>query len=259
MSPVIMLTLNNLALTRKAVASVLAQDIPVELLVIDNGSTDGTVEWLHSAKGLSAVFPSPAFSVAAAWNFGLRHFFRGGADYVFVLNNDIQLRPDTYRHLVMDGGGFVTAVGTDDPEKIKPVTFIVTHTFQEGRPAYSKPMGAGYPLPDPLRKRNHPDFSAFVIRREVYEKVGPFNEAFLGGYCEDSDYHCRLHAAGITAYCLDLPFLHWGAQTVKSANPADQKRIQIQADKNRALFHQMYGFGVGSKEYYSYFSSSPPE
>jgi GT2 family glycosyltransferase len=237
MNPVIMLTLNNLALTKKAVASVLAQDIEgeVDLLVIDNGSTDGTQRWLASKVDFQVAIPDPPMSVAAAWNMGLKYFFQQGAEYVFVVNNDIELRPDTYRLLIMDGGGFVTAVGSDSPEKIK--------TLAE---------------PDPLKKRPHPDFSAFVIRREVFEKVGVFDEKFLGAFGEDWDYHVRLHAAGTTAICLDLPFLHWGSMTVKNAIPSEQKRIGIQADKNRAYFKEKWGMAGGSPEYYTYFGNTEP-
>jgi GT2 family glycosyltransferase len=238
MNPVIMLTLNNLALTKKAVASVLAQDIPVELLIMDNGSTDGTVPWLLSRGILDFSFvsdPSGSRSVAASWNFGLKYYFMRGAEYALVVNNDIELRPDTYRLLIMDGGGFVTAVGSDSPEKIKALA-----------------------EPDPLKKRPHPDFSAFVIRREVFEKVGVFDEKFLGAFGEDWDYHVRLHAAGTTAICLDLPFLHWGSMTVKNAIPSEQKRIGIQADKNRAYFKEKWGMAGGSPEYYTYFGNTEP-
>jgi GT2 family glycosyltransferase len=232
-----MLTRNNLHLTKKAVASVLKQDISsgVDLLVIDNGSTDGTREWLRSQTNISSLCPSPPMSVSAAWNLGLTVFLKK-SEYVLVVNNDIELRPDTYAWLVGDGGGFVTAVGTNDPEKVQPP----------------------YLDPDPSKKRPHPDFSCFLIRKEVFEEVGPFDERFEGAYCEDSDYHVRMHRAAIAAYALELPFLHHGAQTVKNADPGDQKRIQIQADKNRALFKQIYGFGVGSPEYYASFGTGAP-
>lgn len=175
-------------------------------------------------------------SVAASWNRALRWCFKSGAEHVFCVNNDVELRPDTYRHLVNDGGGFVTAVGTRDPEKIKPP----------------------YIDPDPSKKRPHPDFSAFLIRREVYEEVGGFDEEFLIAYCEDSSYHVRLHRAGITAIALELPFLHHGAMTIKYADPAEVRKIQIQADKNRQYFKSKYGFDVGSTAYYEYFKVAPP-
>lgn len=220
---------NNLHLTRKAVASFLAQDIEggVYVLVVNNASTDGTNEWMQTQRQVAQMYYDPPLSVAESWNRGLEHCFRLGAEYVLVVNNDTILRPDTYRRLVKDGGDFVTAVGTRDATKIEELT-----------------------EPDPNAKRPHPDFSCYLIRREVYEKVGPFDENFRIAFCEDGDYDLRLYKAGIRAYCLDLPFLHHGSMTIKNADPIEIRRIQIQADKNREYFKRKWGFAMASEEYY---------
>ncbi len=44
--PVVMPVRNGLELTKRAIVSILAQDIPVQVHVVDNHSTDGTAEWL---------------------------------------------------------------------------------------------------------------------------------------------------------------------------------------------------------------------
>jgi hypothetical protein len=181
-------------------------------------------------------------------------------EYCLVVNNDVRLRLDTYRQLVEDGGGFVTAVGTDDPAKIQPEPdscCLVPHTFRDGVVGAS--VESWYKPPDPNAKRPHPDFSCFLIRRSVYETVGPFNEQFTGAYCEDADYHLRLHQAGIDAYCLDLPFLHYGAQTIKLAfGTGVDTEIKQQADRNRALFRELHGVDVGSEGYYALFGHGTP-
>jgi GT2 family glycosyltransferase len=233
---------NGLHLTRDAVKDFLSQDIgDVEVLVIDNASTDGTTQWL-ATQPVRTIYNNPPKSVAASWNQGLRWVFGQGCEYTLVVNNDVRLRPDTYRWLVEDGGGFVTAVGTIDPKKIER-----NDKYREY-----------YKQPDPDAKRNHPDFSAYLIRREVYEKVGPFDEDFKGAYAEDSDYHLRMHQAGITAICLDLPFLHYGAQTITMADEEEARRISEQANRNRAYFKQKHGVEVGSAEYYALFGHGEP-
>ena len=45
---IIIPTVNRLALMKKALASVLAQTVPVEVIVSDNGSSDGTEAYLPS-------------------------------------------------------------------------------------------------------------------------------------------------------------------------------------------------------------------
>lgn len=245
---IVVLTRNNLELTQGAVRSFRAQDIGggVSIMVIDNGSTDATAAWLNTQKDLYVVYHRPARSVAESWNTALRWLFERKwispskaigpeADYALVVNNDVVLRPDTYRWLVEDGGGFVTAVGTRERAKIE-----------------------NHLPPDPEKKRPHPDFSCYLIRRSTWNTVGPFDENFKIAYVEDQDYHLRMHRAGVHAEALELPFLHLGAQTVKAVPTEDRKRILEQAAKNREYFKQKYGFDSGGEEYYQQFGTPPP-
>lgn len=245
---------NNLHLTKDAIRTLRAQDVPVEILAVDNHSTDGTAEWLRTQRDIQTMHLEPALSVAGAWNAALRYwFYQRGADHALVINNDVQLRPDTARHLLADGGGFVTAVGTRDAEKIKPNVHpdLIARLKENGEDIRFIP-------PDPSKKRPHPDFSCFLIRRETFEKVGPFDEAFLTAFCEDADYHVRMQLAGIRAEALELPFLHYGSQTIKNASPVEARLIGRQADLNRTYFLRKHGFAVASPEYYAWFSSTPP-
>lgn len=226
--PVLIVLRNNLHLTRPCLKSVEAQDIPVMPWLIDNGSTDGTQQWAATQRGILYTYYAERLSVAQAWNIGLSMLFeKMGFEAAIVLNNDTELRPDTARLLLEDGGGFVTAVGVRERKLIETLS-----------------------TPDPNAKRPHPDFSCYLIRKSVYEQIGPFDENFHIAFCEDGDYDLRLYKDGIRAYCLDLPFLHHGSMTVKNAEPAEIRRIQIQADKNREYFKRKWGFAMGSEEYY---------
>jgi len=249
---------NNLELTKRALRTFKAQDIgDVEIVVINNASTDGTTQWLDSQDDLLVIHFNPPMGVAFSWNRALEFVFKEGAKYALVVNNDVELRPDTYRLLVEDGGEFVTAVGVRDPEKIKPRTDMFAATaktrlqpgqlvtedqIQNRKPVYTKPSEHG--------KRPHPDFSCFLIRKTLYEKIGPFDENFKIAFCEDGDYDLRMYAAGVRAYCIDLPYLHHGSMTVKNAEMEEVKRIQAQAEKNREYFFKKHGIHMGSEEYY---------
>ena len=229
-------TRNNLHLLKRAVVTFRAQDIgDIRIMIINNGSTDGTGPWLHSQHDIFAVhYPGRGLSVAASWNRGLEKLFQKN-DHVFVVNNDTELHPSTYRYLLADGGEFVTAVGTREPKKIESVE-----------------------APDPAKKRRHPDFSAYLIRRSVWEKVGPFDEKYLVAFCEDADMHLRMHRAGVDAYALELPFLHHGSATVKNADPEEQQLIEQAAAHNRKHFLTTYGCEVGSEQYYREFNGEAP-
>lgn len=238
--PVIMPTRNCLPLTQKAITSVKAQTIPTELLVIDNGSTDGTPQWLW-ANGIQYV-SLPSASVSGMWNAGVRWAFTL-ADYCLVINNDVELIPETYERLLSHGGQFVTGVGVSEKDKFKSTQRVNKKAGELG-------------MTWNIAERPHPDFSCFLIRSSAFDKVGPFDEAFQGAYAEDLDYHVRMHRAGVKAVCINLPFLHHAAGTLKSASKVDQVRIQKQADKNRAYFKQKWGATPATSEYDALFTSN---
>jgi GT2 family glycosyltransferase len=226
MHPVVVLCHNNVHLSEKAVQSAKAQDIGnVVVLAINNGSTDGTAQWLQTEKHILSAYYDRT-SVAQCWNRGIRYAFLGlEAPHVLVINNDVELGPDLYRKLVEDPSAFVTGIGTSE--------------WREG----------GGP------KSPHPDFACFLIRRQVWDTVGPFDEHFLIAYAEDCDYHVRLYQAGIEAYALDVPYLHHGSQVLKQASLPEIRKIQAQAEKNREYFFKKWGFRIGSPEYDAFFKA----
>lgn len=93
---------NAEAFVAEAVASVWEQTYPVEEVVcIDDGSTDGTLEVLRSlqerSKALFVVLSQPNGGPSAARNLGLA---RGTGDYVQFLDADDLLLPDKIEHQV---------------------------------------------------------------------------------------------------------------------------------------------------------------
>ena len=233
-NPIVCPISNAAHLTRKAHLTFAAQDVDPkpEILYIDNASVDSTPQML-AGWDCHVLRNHVPLSVAQSWNQGLEWWWAQGAEHVLVCNNDVELRPDTYRLLLEDGGGFVTAVGNQSAACIK---------------ALSKPVA---------EPRGHPDFSCFLIHKEVWDKVGPFDEKFEMAYCEDQDYHVRLHMAGVWAYCIDLPFYHIGSATVSLMSPKEQKKLQDMANRNRAYFREKWGVEGASPEYYAMFTTSP--
>jgi GT2 family glycosyltransferase len=231
-NPVLMLCPNGLDLTKRAVASVLEQDVPVDLRVVDQASTDGTAEWLQTQIPDVKIWRfDPQLGVSAGWNFGLVDAFRT-ADHCLVVNNDVVLRSDNYRLLLEDGNGgcFVTGVSVDNIAAMQGT--------------FTKSI------------RPHPDFSNFLIYKHVWETVGPFDESMVH-YCSDGDYHLRMHQAGIEAYTIGIPFYHYASGTLKTATEIVRLSIEAQADRDRDTFEKKWGYRIGSVDYYYEFSRKP--
>lgn len=227
---------NNSDLLQACLISVLNQTIPTRVFIINNGSEDNIPNVLAGLDNKHIVVNAyPQLGVAGAWNYGLRYLFgefhKGDFQEVptkvLIVNQDVILRQDTYEILNNEPGEFVTAVSTGRMDKL----------FGDIR----KPVGG---------KRLHPDFSCFRITKRCYETVGPFDEGFYPAYAEDCDYHVRMHRKGVEAYCVDLPFYHYGAATVKRANDAEALYFMQSADRNRELFYTKYGAHIGTPAEY---------
>jgi GT2 family glycosyltransferase len=225
MNPVVILTRNNLDLTKRCIASVRAQDIPVEIHIFDNGSTDGTVEWLESERILRTRVARNA-GVSYGWNCHLNYLLspqmRAYRAHCLVIGNDTVLAPWTYSAMLSVDVPFVTGVDVGmSPLPEKPDVF-------------------------PLSP--HPDFSCFLIRRECWAKVGPFDERLVH-YCGDCDYHIRAHRVGIPLWKASIPYNHERSSTMNRASYEDRMTIQAQANKDRAVFQSIYGCLPGTPAY----------
>jgi GT2 family glycosyltransferase len=231
---VLTVTHNCLEQTKRMVASVEAQDIPTSMIFVDNGSSDGTQEWL--ADRMPGYFHQFNEGVSHAWNEGINLAFQlefpsGRADHVLVANNDVQLAPWTYSLLLSYDLPFVTGVATDDPRQI-----------EQARPPQ-------------LPVEDHPDFSLFLIRRDAWEKIGKFDER-MKLYAQDCDYHLRGFRLGVPMKKACVPFFHESSATVKHAPPQEQTSIYQQANADRQVFQSLWGCQPGTPEYYALFAES---
>lgn len=228
MNPVLILSYNNLELLKKCVESVRAQDIPTYTLVFDNGSGDGSSQWLPTNEDEDKTFQ--AFrsqhnkGVSYGWNWGLDYLFKCGYQSVLVLNQDTVIPPDFYRRLLAYDIPFVTGCPREE---------------QTERDDFDVP---------PASLFNSPCFSAFVIRRDCWEKVGSFNEGMFG-WASDCDFHVRAHLSGVELKMAGVPFQHRAGTTMRTAPPEERAWMGWRANEDRRVFKSIYGCEPGEPEY----------
>lgn len=234
MIPVLILTKNNLEMNKRCIESALSQDLPhVSVFVYDNLSTDGTQEWLQrSDKHPMVVDLSEGIDlgVSEGWNFGLEALFGSGLPHALVINSDTVIPPWFYSTLLSYDGHFITGVSVGSMEEI----------------ASPPPRKELAPCPD---------FSAFLIRKECWDKVGPFDGNMVL-YASDNDYHLRAHHAGVRLMNAGTPFFHQRSSTLNNASPLEKSNIRFQADADRNEFRRKWGCSIGDPTYCSLFEES---
>jgi len=68
-------------------------------------------------------------------------------------------------------------------------------------------------------------------------------------YASDCDFHVRAHRLGVPLYKASVPYYHERSSTLRLASPEERDEINVQANKDRAVFYSLYNCVPGQKEY----------
>jgi len=89
-----------------------------------------------------------------------------------------------------------------------------------------------------------PDWCAFLISKEIFEKVGPFDECFYPAYYEDNSYAYRMKLQGVSH--ITTPYLNPEVYRVSQTIDKDKSLFDYRT-KNRKLYIEMWG-GLPERE-----------
>lgn len=222
--------LNNLKYLRALLPTVVSAQHELSVYVIDNGSTDPTLDFLTEQARVRNDFqfehhPRP-LGVAAAWNRGVRAAIAGGADLVYILNSDVLLHPHTIDNLVRyylanpfqivcsPDIRFVPEIGFDHAlvEPLTPESIqLAWQAFRQVR-IPRIPHGRSYRTD----RHDHPTLFAFLFDpQRMTQEIGWFDESLVKCYFEDVDYCWRLIlAGGEISVSKESPVLHFENRSI---------------------------------------------
>ncbi len=198
---------DKLEYTQPCLAS-LARTLPASvasLVVVDNGSTDGTAEWLATQPQVRTIRNPENRGFANACNLGAR---AATTPYVLFLNNDVVAHDGWWEPLValLDADPRVVATGSrllfpDGTLQHAGVMLIDDEQLPDPLVARHVHHGAPGDLPDAQQRRCYQALTAacLMVRREAFEAVGGFDEGYWNGY-EDIDLCLKLQAHGLLVY-----------------------------------------------------------
>lgn len=205
----VILSYNDGASVVRCVESLRASTVPVEILVVDNASSDGAPALIRTRCPECALIVNERnLGFGAGCNVGIDAALARGAEFVLLLNQDTTVAPGTVGALVtsMDAHPRAGVIG--------PKTWSGT-PCPDGRPRilYAGAWRTTLPLGQRLPGIEQPDDGRYdgaaevdfvwghgmMLRAAALRQVGAFDPAFFM-YYEDLDLCRRLKAAGYEAW-----------------------------------------------------------
>lgn len=195
LSSIIIPVFNNLSLTQQCLESIWEHtDVPHEIIVVDNGSTDSTGDYLRRMEveqGLRVIFNRTNLGFAKACNQGAK---AAQGDYLVFLNNDTIVQPGWLAEMAACAGkdAKIGAVGArllypDDTVQHagvifndKKLAFHIYNNYDRDHPAV-------------LKEREFQAVTAAcaLVKKDLFFGVGGFDENYRNGF-EDVDLCFKL-------------------------------------------------------------------
>lgn len=204
---VVILSWNGRDETLACLASLAAVTSPeLAVIVVDNGSSDGTSEALPAAfPAIELVRSEANLGFAEGCNVGIRRGLERGASAVLLLNNDVEVDPGFVEALIEeaarrpDAGALCSKVLYLDPPDLiwYAGASFDPHSGYNGRQRGYRERDDG--RFDAVVETERACGAAMLIPRPVLDAVGLFDGA-LFAYSEDTEWSLRARAAGYRLY-----------------------------------------------------------
>jgi GT2 family glycosyltransferase len=192
----------------------------VEIVLIDNASSDGTAEYLATLSGVTVIGNTANLGFAGACNQGIR---AASGQWVVVMNNDVLLSPGWLE-------GLLEAARRWGLDLVSPAIREGEHNYDiasYGRELTGR-MGG-------VVRRGKASGICFMAHRRVFDTIGLFDENFRIGQYEDKDLFLRATLAGFGLGTVGGAFLHhFGSVTQNSMKAA--RIVKPYARDNKEYF-----------------------
>jgi len=212
---------NGRDLLDRLLASLEAQTEPAsELLVVDNGSTDGAPE-LARSRGARVIPLGFNAGFAVAVNRGIRES-RG--EQIAVLNSDVELAPDYFATLLAARAPFATGkiFSASARDQLDGTFDLMSRGGGAWRAGQGRPDGRAFAT---RRSVALVPWTAALFRAELFEQVGLLDERFES-YLEDVEFGLRCAARGVSGlYVPEAVAWHRGSSTLGRWHPETVRRV----------------------------------
>lgn len=183
----VVVTYNGMQWVDRCMGSLSQSAVPVSVVVVDNASTDGIVQYIRqNYPNVHVIETGSNLGFAKANNLGIRYALDHGADYVFLLNQDAWIENDTMG-LLLESFAEHEKAGIVSPMHLNGDGDKLDWNFVSNLPgSFASDSFLG--KVKRLYESRYINAAAWLICRNCIEKVGGFDTLLFVHYGEDYNY-----------------------------------------------------------------------
>jgi len=204
----VVLNWNSKDILRECLESLTKSEYPLSMIIVaDNGSVDGSQQMIKAHfPGIILVENGENLGVPAGKNRGIQRALEEDVDYIYTLDNDLIIQPQTIKELVsfLEKNAHVGCAGSiiyyyDHPD----VIFSAGHYVDWSQNLVCT-RGANQKDSGQLEEASIVDYvgaGAMLTRKSIFNVVGLLDPGFIGYGYDDADFGLRVSRAGYKVVC----------------------------------------------------------
>jgi GT2 family glycosyltransferase len=238
LTSIVIATFNKLEYTQQCIESIrkYTELGSYELIIVDNHSTDKTVDWLHQQDDILVIYNDQNLGFPKACNQGIE-ISKG--NNILLLNNDTIVTENWLSNLIVGlySSPDIGAVGAVTNNCSYLQTIPASYSTMEDMQFFAKQINHSNPLV--WEERLKLIGFCMLIKKSILDQVGLLDERFTPGNYEDDDYSLRIRLSGYKLLLCKNTFIHhFGSVSFGEVPQSYFELMQRNSDK----FMEKWGF-----------------